>query len=225
MEKILLIIFYLLFYMGFSDISYAHDCGPLTNFLEGNGIIMTEKRNVAFFNEIEIRGAYKSTIASGKKQTIAITGDQNLLPHITTVVKDKKLLINNCKAFSTKNTLNLNITVPDIVKVTSNGSSQITINDVDNQTLSIVSAGAGEISVSGITKKFDVRLFGASELHAKDLQSEDVRISIEGACNAKVFADKVLDANIKGMGSIVYFGKPSEINKEMAGVGRLIEHH
>lgn len=225
MKKIWLVVFYFLFYIGLSDFSFAHDYGSPPNFLEGNSIIITDNRKVAFFNEIEIRGAYKSTIESGKKQTIALTGDQNLLPHITTVVKDQKLLINNSKAFNTKNTLYLNITVPDIVKVTSNGSSKITINSVDNQTLSIVLSGAGEISVSGITKKFDVRLFGASELQAKDLQSEDVRISIEGVCNAKVFADKVLDASIKGMGSIVYYGNPSEINKKMAGVGRLIEHH
>jgi hypothetical protein len=225
MERMWLILFYLLSSMGLNEKGFTNDIVSSPNHIEGDGIITTDKRQVPFFNEIEISGAYQLTIECGKKQAICITGDQNLLPHIATIVKDRQLLVYSSKSFRTKNTLNINVTLPDIIKFTSHGSSKISIHGIDNQSLSIVLAGAGNISASGITNKFDVRLLGTSALQAKDLQSEDVIISTAGASNATVFADKVLDARIKGVGSVVYYGSPSEIYKKIKGVGRLIKHH
>jgi hypothetical protein len=224
MVRMRLIIIHLILTIGFNAICFAHDYGARSDFIEGDGIIFSDIRQLPFFKEIDIRGTYRFTIESGKKQTLTIKGDQNILPHITTIVKDRKLFVSNNKSFRTKTPLHLHITVPDIIKVTSNGSSEISINGIRNRTFAVVLTGAGKMSVSGTTKKFVVRLFGSSALNAKDFQSEDVEISTAGANTARVFADKVLDACIKGVGSVVYYGCPSEINKNIAGVGRLIKH-
>src|SRR5688500_9858117 len=61
--------------------------------IHGSGVAKTETRDVAEFTRIEATGSPNVTVTIGDKQSLTIEADDNILPLLTTEVKDGKLVI------------------------------------------------------------------------------------------------------------------------------------
>lgn len=199
--------------------SLAMDCCRNGDCIEGNGVINSEKRNLSFFKSVELKGSFNSVIHCGKQITATIRCDDNILPHIITRVSKQKLMITADKPICTRNDITVNITVPDIETLTAAGSNNISISNIDNQSMVIRIDGSGNFHAVGKTKQFDAQLSGSNDINAKNLRSENTQISIDGSGNATVHADNELEVNINGVGDIIYHGNPKKITKNISGVG------
>ncbi|MBQ3066336.1 MAG: DUF2807 domain-containing protein [Clostridia bacterium] len=80
--------------------------------------------------------------------------------------------------------------------------------------------GAAHITVSGTTDTMTAQINGAAALDAQALLCRSVRIQINGASSAGVYAMEALDAEINGVGSIVYDGPDTlNVKKQIFGAG------
>lgn len=185
----------------------------------GSGTMRLEKRTVPSFTAVNISGAYDVEIIVQKEQSLEIEGDDNLLPLITTDVRDGVLEINNKKSFSTKNKLRLRISVPTLDSISTSGASDITASGVKSEEFHIDTSGAGSLQVSGETKTLEIEMSGAGDVDAKDLHAAKVNVSSSGAATAEVYASEELRADVSGAGNVNYYGDPKIVKGDTSGAG------
>ena len=189
--------------------------------IKGSGVSATEQREVTQFDAVETRIGSDMEIRRGDQPTLSITADDNLLPIITTEVRNGTLVVSSEERYSTRNRVRLVIEVPVISRVDIKGSSDVRLESVTDEKLEIGIAGSGDVEAVGEVRSLDVRISGSGDLKLKQLQSQDCQIRINGSGDAELFVVDSLDARIAGSGDIAYYGNPAHVQAKVSGSGTI----
>ncbi len=184
----------------------------------GSGTLKTEKREVGSFSSIDANGALEIEIVCQKEPGLELEGDDNLLPLLKTEVRGGTLYLEPQKTFSSKKSIRVRITMPNLESLSSSGASNFQVKEIKNEKLKVDSSGASNINLSGETRVLDVNLSGASKVESERLRAERVSVALSGAGEANVYASDELNAEVSGVGSVTYSGDP-KVNKKVSGVG------
>ena len=212
--------------------------------VKGNGNVVTIDRSTGDYDGIAISGWFDVDLVAGNEGDISLRGEENLLEHIITEVKDGKLVIKvekgmNLKPSSWKN--GILITVPvesismvslsgsgDIVgkttietrdfKTSMSGSGDITL-DIEANSIDASMSGSGDIMLSGSTTDFEATISGSGDIKAYELEADNVDATVSGSADIKVTANKSLKARVSGSGDIHYKGNPEKVNTKSSGSG------
>ena len=68
--------------------------------IKGNGNVVTIERSTEDYDAISVSGWFDVILIDGKEGKLSIEGDENLLEHIKTEVKDGKLVIKVKKGYN-----------------------------------------------------------------------------------------------------------------------------
>ena len=191
--------------------------------IDGNGVTKTERRAVTDFSRIHITGAFDVEINSGNQYSLSITADENILPIIKSVVTGQTLDIRSTDSYCTQNVLYLEIGTENLRGLHLSGATDINVAGVDSDVFDIRLEVAGDLRIEGTAGKVNAELKGGSDLDAIELKAQEVSVTITGAGDAGVHASDMLEAEITGMGDIVYYGRPKIIRKNITGLGDIEE--
>lgn len=112
--------------------------GPYT---EGSGKVATESRSVNAFHAVSASQGVIVFLKSGSAASVAVTADDNLLPHVTTELRNGTLVVGVEGSIRTHNDLKVNITAPSLDEI---GASSGATIDGENLTGSLtVRANSG----------------------------------------------------------------------------------
>jgi hypothetical protein len=198
----------------------------------------TRIRTLPEFNTLNLSGNFEVTVNANNSQKIEIIANDDVLPFITTEVKNKQLNISTSKDLGKTTFIGLKISMKYLKEINSSGITEIVVNNINSKKLTInISgtsdlvtngttnkfvvnvSGAADLTANGNTDKFIINISGASEVHAKNLQSKIVDVNISGAGDILVNAVDKLNVDISGAGDINYTGNPQEITKDISGFG------
>jgi hypothetical protein len=189
--------------------------------VKGSGIVKTEKRSIAPFSALDI-GCHGSFQVRFQEQTnLEITGDDNILPLITTEVKGGTLYVRSSKEYDPKDKLEIIVSTPDLNKFAFAGAGEAKLSNIKNERMEIAMRGAGSLSASGETKEADITLSGAGSVDAKDLHAVNAKVNSTGVGSVEIYATEKLDASASGIGEINYYGSPKIVNKQAGGLGEI----
>ncbi len=212
--------------------------------VNGNGKVVTIERSTGDYDAVAISGWFDVDLVDGNEGDVSLKGEENLLEHIITEVKDGKLVIKVEKGINLKPSTwkeGIHITVPvesinavslsgsgDIVgkktiKTTNfttsmSGSGDITL-DIDASSISASMSGSGDINLSGSTTDFDVTISGSGDIKAYELEADNVEANVSGSADIKVTANERLKARVSGSGDIHYKGNPEKVDTKTSGSG------
>lgn len=226
--------------MGMITIS----CAQWGRKVKGNGDIVTIERSVGDYDEVAMAGWFDVELVSGSEGEITLKGESNLLEHITTEVKNGKLVIKvekgmNLRPSNWKN--GIHVTVPvesingaslsgsgDLVGKTTiradrfstamSGSGDVTLT-IEADELDASLSGSGDINLSGRATDFTVSVSGSGDIKAFDLEADFVKATVSGSADIKVTANQSLEARVSGSGDIQYRGNPKKVNSKSSGSG------
>ncbi|MFT4831080.1 MAG: hypothetical protein ACI815_000719 [Psychroserpens sp.] len=212
--------------------------------IKGNGNVITENRNTGSYDAIYIAGFFDVELIDGKEGKLTIKGEENLLEHIVTEVKDGKLVIKvekgtNLSPSSWKQGIFITVPVESVDAVTLSGSGDIVgkktietnnfktdISGSGDISLSVTSnsvkatiSGSGDITLNGKTSDFDVRVSGSGDIKAYGLSAENVTANVSGSADIEVTATEMIQARVSGSGDITYRGNPKKIDSKSSGSG------
>ena len=194
-------------------------CGGVTG-EAGSSNARREPRQVAAFTAIEVGGVINADISVADTASIEVRGDDNLVPLVTTEVKDGRLQIRTTKPVRPKLDLVVHISVPNLSAVSLSGASHARVQGARGDKLALDVSGSGAVTASGATREVAVEVSGAGKVDARELQAEAARIEVSGAGEVDVRAAKTLDVEISGAGHVRYQGDPV-IRKDISGAGTL----
>lgn len=96
------------------------------------------------------------------------------------------------------------------------GNLELTIK---NKSLINKISGVGNLVLKGNTQLMNTEISGAGNLNGFELIASESINSISGVGNANINVTDKLNAEISGIGNIVYKGEPKEIIKNISGLG------
>ncbi len=214
--------------------------------LTGSGKVITETRNVSGFHAVDLAGFGELSITQGDSEALTVEGEDNILPKITTEVKNGTLTIGVDQSagplgLNPTRTVRYTLTVKDLdrldltgsgnihssslkstqMTITMSGSGNITLDKLEATDLSVTLSGSGNVDTSGTVTSQTVRLSGSGSYRAGNLKSGKTDVTITGSGSATVWATDSLQASISGSGSVDYYGSPQSIDKSVSGSGSI----
>ena len=175
----------------------------------GSGVSVIDRREVAAFTSVELAGANTVVIHVGAPLSVAVTGDDNLVGRVTTVVEDGRLVIDDFGTFTTNAPMHVAVSVPSLDGVELGGAGTVTIDGVRSADFGADLAGHGTLVVSGAVQHVTAVLSGAGTLDLHDLLATDGTAQLQGTGTIRIHTTSVLDASLTGRGTILYQGDPT----------------
>lgn len=193
--------------------------GPI---VEGSGIAARQERLVEGFDAIRVDGVIDVDVKIGEPTVVVLQADDNLLPVLTTEVVEGTLVFSARQAYDAKTDVRAVVTLPALRSLTVEGVGDVTVRGLDEKAFSVTVRGVGSATVHGRTDALDVRVEGVGSAHLAELEARTVRAKVLGVGDAEVHAIESLDADVEGMGDVVYHGSPGDVRRRVQGMGDVI---
>ncbi len=197
----------------------------------GSGVVVTQTRQLAEFDEIEFRIAGDFHVAIGKPTPLQIEGDENILPLIKTEVRDGRLVISAESSFKTKHDPEFRVTVANHKAAEIHGSGEMHVGELDNESFDVVVRGSGDLHVEGKTERLAVSVRGSGDVLGSGLKAGEVSVAINGSGDVKVNVTGAVDSDamvtvagsvavaIHGSGDVRLEGKAERLVVSIDGSG------
>jgi hypothetical protein len=209
--------------------------------IQGNGQKTTEAREVPPFERVSMRGSIDAVVKVGPAQSVAITIDSNLMPHVVTRVEDGRLVIETDEDLSWKGLARAEITVPRLRAFGVSGSSDATIEggtgeDLELSTsgsgdirwhgeakaLEVATSGSGDVSVSGRADTAEISTSGSGDVQGRDLTVRDAEVRTSGSGDVWLrLAGGTLRASTSGSGDVTWSGDGTVAQARSSGSGEI----
>jgi hypothetical protein len=150
-----------------------------------------------------------------------VTGDDNLVGRVTTVVRAGRLVVDNTGSFTTKASMRVAVSVPSLDGVELGGAGTITVDGVTTPDFNATLAGDGTMVVSGRVLRLTAVLAGTGTLDLHNLLATDGNAQLQGTGTIRVHAISSLDALLTGTGTILYGGDPT-VTIRNTGTGTVV---
>ena len=205
----------------------------------------SETRAARDFNEVELKGFGTVHLTQGETETLRLEADEALLEHITTEVKNGRLIVDYTRKFDISlrpKKLDVYVTFKDLRKARLSGSGAIRAESVQAFDLALDLSGSGKLAIErltalrllldisgsgeatlgGVVESQRLRVSGSGEYDAGQLASDEVEIDISGSGTVLVRVEKLLRVKIGGSGKINYIGAP-QIEQRITGSGKITQ--
>jgi Putative auto-transporter adhesin, head GIN domain len=214
--------------------------------IQGSGIAKEETRPVEAFHAIEAENALQVTVAvtQGAKSSLKISGDDNLVPLVESVVRDGKLIlrIKDNSNIRTKTPLLAEVMTDVLDQVTASGAStvkvtggskvdrftaeasgaaQVSVDGIQTPHAIATATGASHVVLSGSAESLKVDAAGASQVKAEGLKVDDADVSISGASNVELRASKSVAGEVSGASRLDLQGRPAKKNVSTSGASQV----
>ncbi|MEA5033633.1 MAG: head GIN domain-containing protein [Sphaerochaeta sp.] len=191
--------------------------------------LSVQHRTVAPFSAIALNGMGTVNIHQGP-QSVVVTVDESVIDRYETIVQNGTLNVGFGCTFSLKmlramkhlEHCTVDITVPDLQRISVNGSGNLVVDSFSGDSLRIDITGAGTVVFAGSCDDLEVNCTGSAVFKGGELQSKNAKISSTGAANIQVKVEETLSVKISGAGDVTYWGNP-RITQRISGAGSL--HH
>jgi hypothetical protein len=96
------------------------------------------------------------------------------------------------------------------------GTGEVRITSLDAERLDVHLPGAGAVRATGRVMEHAITINGAGTYDASELKSQRIKITLQGLGSATVWAIEELDATIRGVGEVSYYGSAT-VRKRIDG--------
>ncbi len=191
----------------------------------GSGRTVSEERVVQPCQSVQIVGSAKVYLTQDTHQSIRVEADDNIIDRVVTRCENGYLIVGLDEGSYTNTTVRVYVTLTTIENLEIIGAGDITTtNPIHCDAVKCRIEGAGNISLDGDASTQTIFIDGAGNISNFGLVSSVCTATINGTGNCEVHVTQQLNAEINGVGSIVYEGNPPVVNKTVNGIGKIYPH-
>ena len=181
-------------------------------------------RSVTPFKGISMHGAVSLVVEAGKSYSLRIEGDPRFIERVTSEVVDGELRLDmkESKRTNIDSDDRVIVTLPALHTFKGEGAGLMLLKNIRGERLDVNYRGAGRLAIDGEVRELRLRAQGVGEVDTKALIAQDANVSFEGIGSVKITAKDKLNANVRGMGDLTYYGNPRVVNKSVSGIGSVV---
>ncbi|WP_293890773.1 head GIN domain-containing protein [Flavobacterium sp.] len=208
--------------------------------LDGNGKVITEKRNVeGNFSKVDVSRGLNVTLEQADTYFVEVEADQNLQEHITTKVENGTLFITSDENIDEATAKNIRVKLPSLMTLTTTSGASVTTKNTFSGTDIEVKASSGSeadlnlefdnvkcetssggsLTVKGKALKLTTHSSSGSEIDARGLLVNEVVSESSSGSSTDVNPIVSLNAKASSGGSIDYSSSPKTVVKEESSGG------
>jgi hypothetical protein len=190
--------------------------------VEGNGDVVEDERLLQSFSAVKTWGAIRATVSVGLGQSdsVVIRTDRNLARFITTDVVDGVLEVGGERGRALAPTyLELLVSTPTLVAVTSEGWGDVSIASVDSDVMTVAVDGEGAVRLLGRANTLLLSSKDAGTFDGRRLLAKDVELDLNGNGDVYAYALDSIVGQTNGTGTVFVLGSPSVIDVRDYGGG------
>ncbi len=186
----------------------------------GNGQLVTQARPVAGFDGVILSGAGRLIIEQTGREALTITAEDNILPYLTSDVRDGQLILGTVPDVSLSPTREIvyRVELRHLRDIVVSGAGDVQALGIDTPELHVVVSGAANVTLQGVVDWQDLVISGSGTYQAQELYSRLASVTVSGSGVAVVRVSERLDATVSGSGLIEYIGNPW-VNAIVSGSG------
>jgi hypothetical protein len=146
----------------------------------GTGALKSETREVAAFKELGIEGPFTVVVKVGPARSLKIEAQENLLPKITSVVKDQRLLISSDFQLESSEPIRITITTPTLTAADGAGAASLHVEGITGKSFSSDLSGASKLKAAGSADAIRLAGSGAAEIVWDGLRANKIVVEASG---------------------------------------------
>jgi Putative auto-transporter adhesin, head GIN domain len=184
------------------------------------------------FDRMRVEGSYVIDVTNGRGTTGRVSGAPQALDQVSIEVKDRTLIIRPGKTKwggdgdSAGAPLRIRITTPALhtawlsgsgivtisgmrgtdLRLALSGSGSLVANGMAADRMTLATAGAGNVTLAGRVAQASFTIRGSGTVDATKLLVQDIRVSSEGAGDARAVASRSANVSASGTGNVVVRG-------------------
>ena len=193
--------------------------------LIGSGTVTEYQLQVDEFEDVSLIGPVNLRIKQASNFEVSVDAEAEIFSELSYEVKNGTLEIGfkeNVTCFETDYGVWVNVTIPEIITVTSSGVSDIVSDgDLDLANLNMDISGTSNIELSGFVNEQTIISSGLVAVKNFELQTNSTAINVSGSGDFEISTVNTLDLDVSGIATVSYKGNPT-INQEVSGSLNLI---
>jgi len=154
----------------------------------------------AVVDRIRVEGSRISMDEGGDRTVVAFTGT-------------------GIEGWSDSDRVRIVVTAPDVTRFRIEGSSDLRIQDYDQDVLDIAINGSGDVEGAGRAATLTLDIGGSGDADLSDLELSDARVTIRGSGDARVGATGSVEAELSGSGDLDLTDRPARLTQSVTGSG------
>jgi hypothetical protein len=189
---------------------------------KGSGNITTETRTIKGVNSVSLLGDGRLEIEQTGTESLTITADDNILPLLSSDVRDGDLKLGVKNLANTKPTqgIRYKLTVKGLTGLSLTGDADAEVTKLATERLTTSIMGDAKIRIDGTADQQEISITGDGKYDGTGLTSKTAKVSITGDGKLDIDVSDSLDIKILGDGTINYTGDP-KISKTVLGDGHI----
>jgi hypothetical protein len=205
----------------------------------GSGNAAKEERKVTEFVEISVSSAIKLEVNVGPEVAIAVTSDDNVLPHVITEVIGDRLKIYVDQGYTSKLGVHVQMAAPELRGLRGSGAVKTSVTNASGERFRLGLSGSSECkwkgevdalamkldggshaAVSGSAGRLEINCSGAAKVDARNLIAKSAKVALSGASTAHINVSDDLNVVASGASSLKYAGQP-KVAQKVNGASRV----
>ena len=172
--------------------------------------VVTESRDVGSFSGISLSGVGHLVAEPGSTETLTITANENVLPHLVSEVRGGVLHLEteNLKVEGDLR-LEYHVTVRQLDELHASGVTTAEVHGVDARRFRVEISGVSSVVAEGRADRQDISVSGVSAYEAEQLSTRVTHVLMSGVSHAVVDVSERLEGSLSGPSQLVYIGSPS----------------
>jgi hypothetical protein len=174
-----------------------------SNILKGSGNVKLDARDVSGFTSVEVSGSGNLIVEFGDTEALTIEAEDNLLPLLTSEVKDGKLILATKPNSSYSNTKPIiyRLIAKDLESLTVTGSASGTLDNLERDTFNLTVSASGSMNAGVLTVgKLDLRVQDSGRLEAQTIESAEISLAMDNSASANLI-NVAADTITAGLGA------------------------
>lgn len=206
----------------------------------GGGPTVTEERTIDGVHAVDLRTSGSLTVELGDAPSLTVTAREGVLDELTSEVEDGTLVLGRegGPRWGMPGRIEYTLVVTELealavrgsgdaeadgasggrLSVTVEGSGDVTVRDVDVDTLDGQVAGSGGLVLEGRAGTQNVVVEGSGSYDGSDLVTREAVVAVRGSGDADVHVTERLDVQVDGSGSVLHTGG-AEVTSDVDGSG------
>jgi putative autotransporter adhesin-like protein len=189
----------------------------------GGGPRVTETREVAPFQRIEVADGIEVHVVPGSGAEVRVRAGKDVMDRVGTEsgggvlrleLHDRGIVIGP----DPLDDVRIEVAAASLHGLLIDGSGDVTLTGIDEDALELEVEGSGEIDAAGTVDRLTATIEGAGDANLSELAARTARIVVEGAGDADLNVSEELDVVVEGAGDISYRGDP-DVTSEISGAG------
>jgi hypothetical protein len=185
----------------------------------GKGPGTTENRAISGFTSVNILAPVEMTYSVSPTRSLSVTAPANILPLITTTVKNGQLNIGLKGAVELTQPIAIVASGSTLGQVNLGGAGFLHVSGLNGPDFRVEETGSGEITAAGQVQKVDVSMSGSGDVNLSALHAKQVDVSVSGVGNVIAYASQRAHVDVSGVGSVQIHGHPTNQNVDQIGLG------